>query len=488
MTMTSFSSAMIMTMATTAAIISSSSAFSPITTTVSTARTTATRIQSSASTSTSIDDQKINGIDINIDNNNIQQKPLFDFTTPYSTLTPDNDINKFDRIDDAIMGGISTSSLKFIPNQPYASWSGICRTDGGGFCGMRTLPFVEPLQVEDVVTSTVDIDNNDSDSTTTAKATGLFLTCRLASDDEPERRTWKMTLRTDSQRGEIVFQASYKLSKSVSTSTSTSTTTSGPSNDKEWQTIYVPFDSFQQVKGPRIVPNGEKLDISKGVYQVGMTMSKFQIGVNTTEQFDFRPGFFELQIQQIGFYYDNVVGNGNADGSAVAVDNVDNAVNTIESEPSVVESSTNEEETKITTSTTTTATSNTARNIQTLTKDEMMKQRSLILKVALTISKIFFSEKANRRKSAMNILRTKRNMSRLQAISFGIQQRKASAGGNLYNSIGKTVSIVGIDVLRTVLKKGLTFGVVYPFKLIKKLMGFVKGNKGKDGVASMGKE
>ena len=57
----------------------------------------------------------------------IQQKiPLFDFSD--STF---NSTNKFERIDDVIMGGISSSILRQVEGEQFARWSGVCRTDGG---------------------------------------------------------------------------------------------------------------------------------------------------------------------------------------------------------------------------------------------------------------------------------------------------------------------------------------------------------------------
>lgn len=53
--------------------------------------------------------------------------PIFDFAAPDQMA-----VNKFERIDDAIMGGISLSSLKQLsPEEDFARWSGICRLDGG---------------------------------------------------------------------------------------------------------------------------------------------------------------------------------------------------------------------------------------------------------------------------------------------------------------------------------------------------------------------
>ena len=59
-------------------------------------------------------------------NNNKSYQKVFDFTD--SAL---NTIDKFDRIDDVIMGGISTSTLRQQDNESFSRWSGICREDGG---------------------------------------------------------------------------------------------------------------------------------------------------------------------------------------------------------------------------------------------------------------------------------------------------------------------------------------------------------------------
>jgi hypothetical protein len=46
-------------------------------------------------------------------------KPIFDFSR-------EGTVENFERIDDAIMGGISTSALRNLPGEPYAGWSGVC--------------------------------------------------------------------------------------------------------------------------------------------------------------------------------------------------------------------------------------------------------------------------------------------------------------------------------------------------------------------------
>lgn len=92
--------------------------------------------------------------------------------------------------------------------------------------------------------------------------------------------------------------------------------------------------------------DGASLDTSGGIYQVGMTMSKFVFGKNLTELEGFRDGFFEFHMKEIGLYKDS---NDKAAQLAPVVPNV-------------------------------------------LTKQEAQKQRPLVLKVLLPIAKLFFSE------------------------------------------------------------------------------------------------
>jgi Complex I intermediate-associated protein 30 (CIA30) len=53
-------------------------------------------------------------------------RPIFDFTD-----SSRNETERFERLDDAIMGGISTSSLRQVSGEDFARWSGVCRLDGG---------------------------------------------------------------------------------------------------------------------------------------------------------------------------------------------------------------------------------------------------------------------------------------------------------------------------------------------------------------------
>ena len=249
---------------------------------------------------------------------------------------------------------------------------------------------------------------------------GIFLEANLASDDDADRRMWKMTVRTDSSRGEKVYQAQFDFGKAIKEA-------DAGDNVEKWAKVLVPFDSFQLVRGPRLVPDGPRLDLSDGLYQIGMTMSKFKIAVNTTELENFRPGFFEVHVKKIGFY--------KSDG----------------------------DETK----------SMTKSSVpDTLSKEQSQKKRPLILKLLLPVAKVFFSEQANRRKSAMKILRKDRNMSRSRAILFGIKVRQKSMG--VLASIFKTISILSVDSFRAVVGSALRILLVYPLRIVGATIRMIK--------------
>lgn len=136
---------------------------------------------------------------------------------------------------------------------------------------MRTLPFKNPLEVSD--------------------EEGMFLTCRLSSDDEPHRRVWKMSTRSEESRGEQLYQAIMTIPAAAPKQ----------KGKEEWSTIHVPFKEFKLVRGARLVST-KPINTTNGLFQIGMTLSKFSIAENMTSIPDFRPGYFELQIKQIGLY------------------------------------------------------------------------------------------------------------------------------------------------------------------------------------------
>ena len=267
---------------------------------------------------------------------------------------------------------------------------------------MRTLPFAEPLNA--------------------TSYDGVYVKASLASDEDAKRRIWKMTLRTDGSRGEMVYQAPLDLGKAMDDVI----IKKGEDANEKWATILVPFDTFQLVRGPRLVPDGPKLDVSGGLYQVGLTMSKFMMASNTTELENFRPGFFEVHIQKVGFYTTNDASVG--EGTNVLP--------------------------------------------ETLSKEEANKKRPLALKLLLPVAKIFFSEQANRRRSAMKILRQKRRLNRINAIILGIQLRRKNMG--LISSIIKTCGILSVDSFRAVIGSALRILFVYPLNFARVFIRNVK--------------
>ena len=94
----------------------------------------------------------------------------------------------FERVDDVVMGGVSSSTIRpDLAGRRCLVWSGKCRVEGGGFTGARSVALRRPLDL--------------------SPYDGLMIACAFESDDEPERRTWKATVRTQNDRGEVVYQA-----------------------------------------------------------------------------------------------------------------------------------------------------------------------------------------------------------------------------------------------------------------------------------------
>ena len=291
------------------------------------------------------------------------------------------------------MGGISLSAIKQNQDEDFARWSGICRVDGGGFCGTRTLPFQSPIKVQD--------------------AEGIYLCCRLTSDDEPERRIWKVTTRTEESRNEQLYQAMFELPKT--------------NEENDWNMVKVKFSDFVQVRGPRIVENGPKLNTKSGLFQIGMALSKFQISSNGTQIEDFRPGYFELQVKEIGMYKS---GDSPLDIAFPG----------------------------------------------TLEKKEADRKKPLILKILAPIAKVFFSEKRRRRASAMRILK-QRGFNKYQASLFGLKLRAKRNGWPL--AIAQSVGILLQETVRKVLFWTLRIALVYPILVLRKFIGLIKTSKKK---------
>lgn len=277
---------------------------------------------------------------------------------------------------------------------------------------------------------------------------GIFLKCRLASDDEPERRNWKFTLRSDTSRGEQVYQAAFFLPEQQQQQQQAKAEDSSSSNG-EWALVQVPFTSFQLVRGPRLVPDAPPLDTTKGLFQIGLSLSKFVIGYNTTQLENFRAGFFDLHLSQIGFY---------------------------SSSDTTTRSRALEKGVERTGSTVVATTSRGRKVPDTLSQKEVKQKRPVLLKLLLPMAKLLFSEQANRRKSAFKILKQKRGWNRPRAIRYGFQSKRKSLG--MVPALMNTMGILGIDSFRAVVMTVLKLVLIYPLRLVSKVVRAIRKSLG----------
>lgn len=111
---------------------------------------------------------------------------------------------------------------------------------------------------------------------------------RFTSDDDVGKRTFKLTLRDDDTRGEYVFQQMFTIPSSSSSSSS-------------WFDVKVPFEELLPVRGPVINKEGRNFNESN-VMQIGVVVSKFVISETMQSISDFRPGYFSMDFNEIGFY------------------------------------------------------------------------------------------------------------------------------------------------------------------------------------------
>lgn len=196
--------------------------------------------------------------------------PIFVFSGPERTEA----LACFERVDDQIMGGISQSALVPSPTGNSASFMGVVRTDGGGFCGTRSRLLSAPLNL--------------------AGFSGIYL--RVRGDG----KRYKINVRTNDAIGELVYQCAFLPPV------------------QEMSTVRLPFTAFRLVKRSQPVPDGAPLDPKK-IFQLGFVFSRFAFG---EESFNdaFAAGPFRLDIEEIGAFRDDLDFEASVDepGAAVA--------------------------------------------------------------------------------------------------------------------------------------------------------------------------
>eukprot|EP00239_Pterosperma_sp_CCMP1384_P000875 CAMPEP_0197850990 /NCGR_PEP_ID=MMETSP1438-20131217/16947_1 /TAXON_ID=1461541 /ORGANISM="Pterosperma sp., Strain CCMP1384" /LENGTH=441 /DNA_ID=CAMNT_0043464439 /DNA_START=71 /DNA_END=1396 /DNA_ORIENTATION=+ len=303
----------------------------------------------------------------------------------------------FERVDDVVMGGVSSSKLVAARQRSCLVWSGKCRVDGGGFTGTRTK----------ALASAVDL----------SKYNGLVLRCALESDDEPERRTWKVTLRTQNNRGEIVYQAAFTPPVAIP--------------DTAPPPIHIPWNKFRLVRGPAVMEGVPPLsaDQCKSVYGLGLIMSRFGAQGPMT---NFKSGAFRLAIHGLGCYSTSPEGD---------------QLPPVDMLPPLTESSA------------TTANRGT---------------RTILTFILAPILAIVFNEQSRRRKQARALLKKMFGFGPLRARAFG-QKLKRQRMSGLKALVQGMVELTA-DAITTVLSLPVRL-LFIAASFVGKFLRFVKGKK-----------
>ncbi|EIE22978.1 CIA30-domain-containing protein [Coccomyxa subellipsoidea C-169] len=165
-------------------------------------------------------------------------------------MTSEADLVKWQRLDDVIMGGQSSSALTLAADGSGAVFSGDLIIEGGGFCGART--------------KALDLNLGEFDG--------------VALEVEGDGQTFKLNLKTADQEDlpECTFQATFDTLPGRST------------------TVYIPWREFVAVKRARVDPAAPKLDPSS-VRQLGLVLSRFEF--NGLANPNYWAGKFSLKIK-----------------------------------------------------------------------------------------------------------------------------------------------------------------------------------------------
>lgn len=203
----------------------------------------------------------------------------------------------------------------------------------------------------------------------------------------------------------------------------------------EMKRIYIPFKDFRQVRGARLVPEAVPLNTTGGLYQIGMTLSKFIMANNMTELTDFRDGYFEMHLGKIGLYSEQQ--NNEVTTNTQLKNNI----------------------------------------IRVKSEKEVQKQLPIVFRLFIRpILKLLFSEKATRRKIAMQKLMSgrKQKMTLLEATLFGIKSRSYRKK-SVIKGITQSLAIILADFTRVFVRKLLKVIFFYPLVFISRTLKFVKG-------------
>merc|ERR1711865_401001 len=245
-----------------------------------------------------------------------------------------------------------------------------------------------------------------------------------------------------------------------------------------WETIFVPFASFIEVRGPRIVENGTPLNVQKGgIYQIGLSLSKFQTkSTNVTELPNFLSGYFELHIQTIGVYYHTQT---TSSSSRVRENSSDNTSDRLVAAAATAADPASSSTTPATTSmppTSATSEQSAVVTVRTVTKEEAQQKRPWLLKLLVPLVKLVFNEQRQRNKSVAKLLREQRGWSTRQIWNFGFQ-RRVQQDQNLVKTLGRIVLQAVAEFVRVCFVTCIRCLVVYPLRFLRRRKRTITGTK-----------
>jgi len=323
----------------------------------------------------------------------------------------------FERVDDVVMGGVSSSTIAPDPaGRECLVWAGKCRAEGGGFAGARSVALRTPLDL-----SAFD---------------GLALTCGFESDAEPERRTWKATVRTQNDRGEMVYQATF----SPPVADAADAAADVPRETR------IPWDAFRLVRGPTVVPDVPPLSAEQcgSVYGLGLIMSRFSARGPMPE---FREGPFRLAVHALGVYSASA-----ADASASA---------SASAAPSLLAA----------------ASANAGKRAS-----ENRGSRNVVTFLLSPLIKLAFDEKRRRRKRARALLRDRFGIGAIRArFAFGQTLKTKRRGGDALGAAAEGARELAGDIVAA----GLTLPLRLVFILLAKVARLVRAVKGQKQLPKM---
>ena len=322
----------------------------------------------------------------------------------------------FERVDDVVMGGVSSSTIAPDPaGRECLVWAGKCRAEGGGFAGARSVALRTPLDL-----SAFD---------------GLALTCGFESDAEPERRTWKATVRTQNDRGEMVYQATF----SPPVADAADAAADVPRETR------IPWDAFRLVRGPTVVPDVPPLSAEQcgSVYGLGLIMSRFSARGPMPE---FREGPFRLAVHALGVYSSATDASASASASAA---------------PSLLAA----------------ASANAGKRAS-----ENRGSRNVVTFLLSPLIKLAFDEKRRRRKRARALLRDRFGIGAIRArFAFGQTLKTKRRGGDALGAAAEGARELAGDIVAA----GLTLPLRLVFILLAKVARLVRAVKGQKQLPKM---